>query len=110
LADRVFPNQLRRLREARGLSLEALARKAGTTNPQISHLELGRRRLTVDWLLRLASALQCHPWEIVEEAARPVLGPEEAELLSRFRGLEPPRQAALLQFLRLQDEASDDDD
>jgi transcriptional regulator with XRE-family HTH domain len=60
------PNRLRALREARGLTLAELAEAAGTTNQQISHLELGKRQLTVEWLRRLGQALGCHPWAIVE--------------------------------------------
>jgi ribosome-binding protein aMBF1 (putative translation factor) len=52
-------NRIRLLREARGLSLETLAAEAGTENQQISLLESGKRRLTVDWLLRLSHALTC---------------------------------------------------
>ncbi len=59
-------NHLRALREARGLTLEQLAAAVGTTNQQISHLELGKRQLTVAWLKRLAAALDCHPWAIVD--------------------------------------------
>jgi antitoxin component HigA of HigAB toxin-antitoxin module len=61
------PNRIRELREARGLTLEDLAHRVGTTNQQISHLELGKRQLTVEWLRRLAKALDCHPWAIVED-------------------------------------------
>jgi transcriptional regulator with XRE-family HTH domain len=60
------PNRLRELREARGLTLAELADRVGTTNQQISHLELGKRQLTVEWLRRLGDALDCHPWAIVE--------------------------------------------
>lgn len=59
-------NHLRALREARGLTLEQLASAVGTTNQQISHLELGKRQLTVSWLRRLAAVLDCHPWAIVD--------------------------------------------
>lgn len=71
-------NHLRALREARGLTLEQLAAAVGTTNQQISHLELGKRQLTVAWLKRLAAVLDCHPWAIVDG--------EEA--LEAFRGVE----------------------
>jgi transcriptional regulator with XRE-family HTH domain len=59
-------NRIRELREARGFTLEELAARVGTTNQQISHLELGKRQLTVEWLRRLGAALECHPWEVVE--------------------------------------------
>jgi transcriptional regulator with XRE-family HTH domain len=39
-------NHLRALREARRLTLEQLAAAVGTTNQQISHLELGKRQLS----------------------------------------------------------------
>ncbi len=64
------PNRLRELREGAGLTLSELAAKVGTTNQQISHLELGKRQLTVEWLRRLAEALGCHPWAIVEKDAQ----------------------------------------
>jgi transcriptional regulator with XRE-family HTH domain len=60
-------NRIRELREARGMTLADLAERVGTTNQQISHLELGKRQLTVDWLRRLGVALGCHPWAVVEE-------------------------------------------
>jgi transcriptional regulator with XRE-family HTH domain len=60
-------NRLKELREAQGLSLVALAERIGTSSQQVSHLELGKRHLTVEWLTRLAEALACHPWEIVSD-------------------------------------------
>lgn len=53
----VLPNKLRLIRTARGLSLQDVADRMGTTNQQVSHLELGRRQLTQDWLERLGRAL-----------------------------------------------------
>jgi transcriptional regulator with XRE-family HTH domain len=89
-------NRIRALREARGLSLEALAHLAGTTNQQISHLEAGRRRLTVDWLCRLGQALACHPWALVSEEPPGTLLPQELRLLQAFRQLPSPQREALL--------------
>ena len=48
---------LRRYRQRAGLTLEALASLTGTSAAQISKLEKGERRLTVDWMARLAPAL-----------------------------------------------------
>jgi transcriptional regulator with XRE-family HTH domain len=50
-------NPLRLHRQRAGLTLERLARAVGTTPAQISKLEKGERRLTVDWMARLAPAL-----------------------------------------------------
>ena len=58
-------NRIKELRRARGLTLQRLAEKAGTTNQQISRLERGERRLTTDWMERLASALGCSPVSLI---------------------------------------------
>jgi transcriptional regulator with XRE-family HTH domain len=92
-------NRIGVLREARGLSLEALSIEAGTTNQQISLLENGKRRLTVDWLVRLSTALACHPWELVAEDLPEPLLPAEIRLLERFRDLPRAQQDGLLMFL-----------
>lgn len=87
------------LREARGLSLEALAAGAGTSNQQISLLEAGKRRLTVDWLFRLSAVLACHPWELVSDTLPQPLRPLDIRLLDRYRTLTATQQEALLLFL-----------
>jgi transcriptional regulator with XRE-family HTH domain len=92
-------NRIRVIREARGVSLEALAIEAGTTNQQVSLLETGKRRLTVDWLLRLAEPLKCHPWELVAtDLPRPPMA-EEIRLIMRFQALSRGQQSALLRLM-----------
>lgn len=92
-------NRIRVIREARGISLEALATEAGTTNQQVSLLETGKRRLTVEWLLRLAEPLKCHPWELVaSDLPRPPLA-EEIRLIARFQALTPGQRSALLRLV-----------
>lgn len=87
------------MREARGLSLDALATEAGTTNQQVSLLETGKRRLTVDWLLRLAEPLKCHPWELVaSDLPHPPLA-EEIRLIARFQALSRDQRSALLRLM-----------
>jgi len=99
-------NRIRALREARGLSLEALAELVGTTNQQISNLETGKRRLTVDWLSRLGEALSCHPWTLVSddhrsEAAGGSVPPDERLLLEAFRKLNREQRRAVLTLLAI---------
>lgn len=45
------------LRHAKGWSMADLARAAGTTKGQIQKLERGDRRLTFDWMAKLAGAM-----------------------------------------------------
>jgi len=52
-----MPNRIKYWRTRFGLSYAALAHLAGTTAPQIQKLERGERKLTVDWMVRIARAL-----------------------------------------------------
>ncbi|MBV8650701.1 MAG: helix-turn-helix transcriptional regulator [Alphaproteobacteria bacterium] len=54
---KILPNRIREFRERAGLSMQALADRAGTSAPQINKLEKGERKLTVDWMVRLGRAL-----------------------------------------------------
>jgi transcriptional regulator with XRE-family HTH domain len=63
-------NRIAELRKGQGLTLKALAERIGTSNQQISHLEKGRRRLTLDWTERTAIALNCEPFDLVSDGTR----------------------------------------
>lgn len=89
------PNRIRNIRIAQGLTLEAVAKRVGTTNQQVSHLELGRRRLTDDWLQRLSRALSCHPMDLLGVKLPPPRV-REKQLLDLFRSLPPGRQQSVI--------------
>lgn len=76
--------------------MREFAALVGTSNQQLNKLELGHRQLTTDWLRRLAAALECHPWEIVEEVSPTGLSDRERELLTSFRRLSDEQQDSLL--------------
>lgn len=86
-------NKIREIREARGLSQEDLAQALNTFNQQISHLELGKRRLTWEWMMRIAGVLECHPTDLVAAPAPEAMAnPAEAKLLDDFRRLSAREQ------------------
>jgi phage repressor protein C with HTH and peptisase S24 domain len=58
-------NNIKKLREELGWSQEKLARAAGTSGPQINRLEKSQRRLTQEWMMKLADALGCHPSDLL---------------------------------------------
>ena len=58
-------NRIRELREAAGLSVKELAEQTDTSQQQIRRLESSLRRLTMDWMRRIAEALQCDPAELI---------------------------------------------
>lgn len=71
------PNRLREIRLERKLTLDQVAKAAGTTNQQVGMLERGERRLTVEWMERLAPVLRVQPAELLvttEPRKIPVIG------------------------------------
>lgn len=48
------------------MTQQQLAKLIGTTNQQIGHLERGVRKLTLNWMKRVAPALQVLPLELIE--------------------------------------------
>ena len=58
-------SRIKEWRTRRGWSLQQLAEAADTTKSQIDKLEKGDRRLTVDWMVRLARPLGCEPRDLL---------------------------------------------
>lgn len=65
-------NKIRELREERGLTQDELARRIGTTAPTVSRLEMGRRRLTQDYMMSISRALGVDPADLVGSGLPPV--------------------------------------
>jgi transcriptional regulator with XRE-family HTH domain len=59
-------NNLREFRERSGLTQSALAEIVETSGQNISLLERGISKLTVEMLVRLGRAFGCHPWSLVD--------------------------------------------
>lgn len=91
-------NRIRELRLERSLSTVELAARVGTSNQQIGRLERGERRLTQDWMRRLAPALACEPWELLAEA--PDISPDERAAIEDLKALDPETRRSFLDHLR----------
>ena len=66
-------NRIKEWRSSRGWSLQHLADLVETSRAQIDKLERGERRLTVDWMIRLAKALECLPADLLPLQRSPPL-------------------------------------
>ncbi len=64
---------LRRLRTARNLTQEQLARRLGIARSAVAQIENGKRRLSAEELLRLASVFDMPVEQLVDPARRPVV-------------------------------------
>jgi transcriptional regulator with XRE-family HTH domain len=92
-------NRISILRREKGVSLTDLAKAAGTTKAQIQKLERGDRRLSLDWMDRIARALDVKisdllPADVI--ACRH--GPEDREILEIVSQLPPEDRAILVRI------------
>ncbi|MBT7943661.1 MAG: imidazoleglycerol-phosphate dehydratase HisB [Alphaproteobacteria bacterium] len=58
------------------MSQQVLAQRIGTTGQQIGNLEAGRRKLTQDWMERLAAGLDCGPADLLVSGPAPTHKPQ----------------------------------
>lgn len=65
-----MPNRIKELRDAKKLTLEEVAAVAGTSPQQISKLEKSERRLTTEWMERIAPAFNVDPAELLAKGLR----------------------------------------
>lgn len=61
-------NNIKKIRLSRDMSLAEVARAAGTTHAQVLKLENGARRLTQDWMIRLAKPLGVAPAALISDS------------------------------------------
>jgi phage repressor protein C with HTH and peptisase S24 domain len=59
------PNRLKELRIERGWSLDKLGKLIGTSGQNVSKLELGKARMTLDWVAKFATAFDIEPLELM---------------------------------------------
>ncbi len=65
-----FGENLRRLREEKGLSLRELSYACKIDNSKISKIEQGKINITITTLIDLASALELHPSALLLYSAK----------------------------------------
>jgi len=81
-------NQIRHWREKRGLSRRELAEKANSSEPQIVKLERGERRLSQEWMVRLANALECSPADLIAQRGEAAITKKPKERPAAFEMIE----------------------
>jgi len=81
-------NRIKEWRLERGLSMQALAERVGTSRQQIHKLERGERRLTEDWMRRIAVILDCAPADLLSARADAPGGSGASSRSARPAGVE----------------------
>ena len=87
-------NRIRQIREKRGLTQAQLADRVGTTQPTIMRLENGKRRLTVEWMRKIAKALDVLPEELLSTAVLAGLQEDARPYQSDDKSISHPALAA----------------
>jgi transcriptional regulator with XRE-family HTH domain len=87
--------KLRNLRKERGLTLADLAEKMGTDHQHLSRIERGKSKLTVDFLLKLANALETPVEGIMDQSVskEPI---EEEKVVSSNPPVPLPQSSSFL--------------
>lgn len=83
---------------ANNMTQQQLATAAGLSLSNIKKLEGGEVQLTEENMRRLALALGCEPWEVLEEA--PLLSASGKQLLKVLEALDDERLQTLLTLVR----------
>jgi transcriptional regulator with XRE-family HTH domain len=89
--------EVRRRREALGLTLEVLAERAGLTPNYVGTVENGKRDPSLSTILALAKGLHVPPAELLGVKE---LGPAGVEAGRLFEAAAPDVQDAVLKLLR----------
>lgn len=91
------PNRIRELRMEAGFSQQALADRIGVSKPTISDLERGNMKLDLEYMRRLAVALDVLPADLMPRSDNPwALSAEERDLIERMRAAAADQREQLL--------------
>jgi transcriptional regulator with XRE-family HTH domain len=82
-------NRIRELRKAAGLNQQTLADRMRVDRSAIVHLERGERKITDEYLAKLAEALGRAPIEFISDPGDLARDEMEREALERVREMHP---------------------
>jgi len=82
--------RIRKVRLEQGIKQKDLARRIGISQGALTNFELGRRKISLEWMLKIARALEVPVGYFVSAVETPMeaedsLGPKEHRLLKAFR-------------------------
>jgi transcriptional regulator with XRE-family HTH domain len=82
--------RIRKVRLEQGIKQKDLARRIGISQGALTNFELGRRKISLEWMLKIARALEVPVGYFMGAVETPMeddssLGPKEHRLLRAFR-------------------------
>jgi len=97
---REIDNRIKQMRNLKALTLRELAEKSGVTHQEISRYEHGHRKVSVQFLARIAKVLNCKFTDLLPETLVEQLPMDQQELLALYRDLSGPKKLLALQLIR----------
>ncbi len=97
--------RIRKVRLEHGIKQKDLARKIGISHGALTNFELGRRKISLEWLLKISRVLEVPVGYFMGAVEPPAdddtLGPKEHRLLRAFRrmGRDPRLQMEILHVI-----------
>ena len=92
--------RIREVRKRSGIPQNVLAKAVGISPGALTNFEKGRRRISLDWLQKIAAVLDTPVADFLEEETRTRAGhPKEQRLLAAWRKLTPVLQRDFLHLI-----------
>ncbi len=83
--------RIRRVRMDQGIKQKDLAKKVGISQGALTNFELGRRKISLEWLIKIAKALESPVGYFLIDIEPPIdsdaLGPRDMRLIRAFHKL-----------------------
>lgn len=83
----MMKNCIKDMRKKAQLTQTQLAQRLGISQGAIQKLETGERGLDVEWMEKIAKALNCEPWELLPKEMQPNIDQNELKLINLLREL-----------------------
>ena len=87
-------NSIKEIRKRKGVTQVQLAKILGVSQGAIQMLETGQRGLDLNWMQKIAKALNVEPWELLPKDMQPNISPEEQEILRTIRKVKSANEVS----------------
>ena len=91
--------KIRQLRKERHLTQTELSAKLGIQQSDLSRMEKGEYRVSLDTLFKVLAEFRIGVGEFFEDVARETVSPRDMRLLSDFHALDPLSQEEIEDFI-----------
>lgn len=91
--------KIRQLRKQRKLTQTALAEKVGIHQSDLSRMEMGEYRVSLDTLFRILAEFELSMGEFFDEVNREAVSPRDTRILRRIKALDEDSQREIEEFI-----------